>query len=77
MEKSVHKSELFRFLLIAQISQRLSYISGGGVGGGLVCGVFFYKTPKCGVDAALAVLHTEKPLKLGIIIVQEKGTNTS
>lgn len=41
MEKSIHKPELFMFLLIAEISQRFSYISGGGVG---LCS-FFIKSP--------------------------------
>lgn len=48
------------FLLIAEISQRFSYIA-GEVLGGRVC-VLFYKIPKCGVDAASVVLHTEKTL---------------
>lgn len=44
MEKSIHKTELFMFLLIAEISQRSSYVSGGGVGRVGLCS-FFIKSP--------------------------------
>lgn len=44
MEKSIHKTELFMFLLIVEISQRFSYIV-GEVFGGRVGLCFFIKSP--------------------------------
>lgn len=76
MEKSIHKTELFMFLLIAEISQRFSYVSGGGVGGVGLCS-FFIKSPSAEWMLLLFYYTLKKTLKFSIITVQKKGTNTS